>query len=344
MSCGLGRGGLFLIALLFAAAPLLGQTRMEAPHGVAARNITNSPINIYNRDPEEIQRLSQRLDHSDEDRRAAEAKAAELARQLDLSNVTTQSVVGFLRVLGRQPDLKLEDVPAKMAEITASYLQMQEHLTALSPQDPTAADLARQAAEAGKAGRFEEADRLLGQAEAREAAAVEKHQVKVAELRAARGDNAATQLHYTDAARHYEAAAMELPPSASDTKAAYFAHAGDMWLTSGNSTAALTSYQASHDIFERLAKADPSNTGWQRDLAVAQEKIAYIQQAQGDLVTALTSHQASHDIFERLAKADPSNTRWGQPRGRAGDDRLHTAGAGRPRGGAEELPGGARYP
>src|SRR5690348_6483817 len=89
-----------------------------------------------------------------------------------------------------------------------------------SPQDPTAADLARQAEEAGRAGQFEEADRLLEQAEARETAAIEEHRVKVAELRAARGDNAATQLHYTDAAWHYEAAAL-LPPSGSGTKAVY---------------------------------------------------------------------------------------------------------------------------
>jgi tetratricopeptide (TPR) repeat protein len=210
--------------------------------------------------------------------------------------VTTQAVVGFLRVLGRQPDLKVDEVPAKMAEITASYLQMQERLAALSPQDPTAADLARQAAEAGKAGRFEEADHLLEQAEAREAAAVEKTPVKVAELRAARGDNAATQLHYVDAARHYEAAAAELPPSASDTKAVYLARAGDMWWTSGNSTAALTSYQAALTIRERLAKADPGNAGWQRDLSVSHDRIGDVQQAQGDLAAALTSYQAALTI------------------------------------------------
>ena len=37
-------------------------------------------------------------------------------------------------------------------------MQMQERLAALSPQDPAAADLAHKAAEAGKAGLFDEAD------------------------------------------------------------------------------------------------------------------------------------------------------------------------------------------
>jgi tetratricopeptide (TPR) repeat protein len=300
-----------VFAALIVVEPCAGQQNVTAPGGVAAgRDIVNSPINIYNRDPDEIKRLAQQLDRSEGDRRAAEAKAADLARQLDLSDVTMQTVVGFLRILGRQPDLKPEQVPAKMAEITANYMQMQERLAALSPQDPTAADLARQAAEAGRAGHFEEADRLLEQAEARETAAIDEHRVKAAELRAARGDNAATQLHYTDAARHYEAAAALLPPSVSDAKAVYLSRAGDMRQTSGDLAAALTSYRAAHYIFERLAKADPNNAGWQQDLAISQQKIGDVQQTQGNLAAALTSYQASLAIRERLAKAALGNAVW----------------------------------
>jgi tetratricopeptide (TPR) repeat protein len=273
---------LLLVVLVFVPGPILAQTRIEAPRGVAAQSITNSPINIYNRDPEEIERLSKQFDRSEGDRRAAEAKAADLARQLDLSNVTTQTVVGFLRVLGRQPDLKLDQVPVKMAEITANYLQMQERLAALSPQDSTAADLARQAAEAGRAGHFEDADRLLEQAEAREFAAVDEHRIKAAELRAARGDNAATQLHRTDA-KHYEAAAEELPPRVSDVKAFYLSLAGDALQTSGNLAAAFKDYQASLAIRDRLAKSDPGNAGWQRDLSVSLNKVGDVLVAQSSM-------------------------------------------------------------
>src|SRR5271166_4398498 len=60
-------------------------------------------------------------------------------------------------------------------------------------------------------------------------------------------------------------------------------------------------------IAERLAKADPGNAGWQRDLSVSHERIGEVQQAQGDLAAALTSYQASLAIAERLAKADPGN-------------------------------------
>ena len=66
----------------------------------------------------------------------------------------------------------------------------------------------------------------------------------------------------------------------------------------------------SHHIFERLAKADPGNAGWQRDLSVSHERIGDVQVAQGNLPAALTSFQASLGIRERLAKADPGNAGW----------------------------------
>ncbi len=78
----------------------------------------------------------------------------------------------------------------------------------------------------------------------------------------------------------------------------------------GELAAALTSYQASHDIFERLAKADPGNAGWQRDLSVSHNNIGNVQRAQGDLPAALTSYQAARAIAERLAKADPPAGIW----------------------------------
>ena len=78
----------------------------------------------------------------------------------------------------------------------------------------------------------------------------------------------------------------------------------------GDLPAALTSYQASLAIGERLAKADPGNAGWQRDLSVSHNKIGDVQVAQGDLPAALTSYQASLAIAERLAKADPGNAGW----------------------------------
>jgi tetratricopeptide (TPR) repeat protein len=85
---------------------------------------------------------------------------------------------------------------------------------------------------------------------------------------------------------------------------------GDVQHAQGDLAAALTSYQASLAIADRLSKADPGNAGWQRDLSVSHDRIGDVQHAQGDLAAALTSYQASLAIRDRLSKADPGNAGW----------------------------------
>jgi hypothetical protein len=60
----------------------------------------------------------------------------------------------------------------------------------------------------------------------------------------------------------------------------------------------------------RLAAADPSNAGWQRDLSVSQERIGNVLRAQGDLAGALRAYRESLAVRARLAAADPSNAVW----------------------------------
>ena len=83
-----------------------------------------------------------------------------------------------------------------------------------------------------------------------------------------------------------------------------------MQVAQGNLPAALSSYQAGLAIRERLAKSDPGNAGWQRDLAVSYDRVGDVQVAQGDLPAALGSYQASLAIIDRLAKSDPGNAGW----------------------------------
>jgi hypothetical protein len=85
---------------------------------------------------------------------------------------------------------------------------------------------------------------------------------------------------------------------------------GDVQVAQSNLPAALTSYQASRAIRERLAKSDPGNAGWQRNLSLSYDRVGDVQVAQGDLPPALTSYQASRGIRERLAKSDPANVGW----------------------------------
>jgi tetratricopeptide (TPR) repeat protein len=63
-------------------------------------------------------------------------------------------------------------------------------------------------------------------------------------------------------------------------------------------------------IHDRLAKADPGNAGWQRDLSVSHNKIGDVLVEQGTLPAALESYKAALAIRDRLAKADPGNAGW----------------------------------
>jgi hypothetical protein len=60
-------------------------------------------------------------------------------------------------------------------------------------------------------------------------------------------------------------------------------------------------------ISERLTEVDPSNAGWQRDLAAAHSLIGGVYQSQGRLGDALSAFQRSLVIREKFSDADPSN-------------------------------------
>jgi hypothetical protein len=75
----------------------------------------------------------------------------------------------------------------------------------------------------------------------------------------------------------------------------------------GDLAAALSSYQASHDIFGRLAEADPGNAGWQRDLALSYGRVAIVEAQQGAREHALDALRQGRNIISRLARQSPSN-------------------------------------
>ena len=57
----------------------------------------------------------------------------------------------------------------------------------------------------------------------------------------------------------------------------------------GNLAEALVSYRQTLANMERLAAADPSNAGWQRDLSMSYERLGYVLTAQGKLEEAETA-------------------------------------------------------
>ena len=85
---------------------------------------------------------------------------------------------------------------------------------------------------------------------------------------------------------------------------------GDVLVAQGNLPEALKSYRDSLAICDRLAKSDPGNAGWQRDLSVSYNKVGDVLVAQGNLPEALKSYRDSLAIADRLAKSDPGNAGW----------------------------------
>jgi tetratricopeptide (TPR) repeat protein len=85
---------------------------------------------------------------------------------------------------------------------------------------------------------------------------------------------------------------------------------GDILVQRGDLTAALREYQQAAEVADRLAKADPGNAVWQRDLSVSHNKVGDVLVAQGNLAEALTAYRDSLTIAERLAHTDPGNAVW----------------------------------
>jgi tetratricopeptide (TPR) repeat protein len=85
---------------------------------------------------------------------------------------------------------------------------------------------------------------------------------------------------------------------------------GDVLLTQGKLTEAMSAYRDSLAAREQVAKADPANATWQHELAVAYEKMGDRQGAQGNVGAALKSYRDGLAVRERLAKSDPTNAAW----------------------------------
>ena len=75
---------------------------------------------------------------------------------------------------------------------------------------------------------------------------------------------------------------------------------GDVLVAQRDLDGGLESYRASRVIAERLAKADASNSGWQRTLLVSHIKVGGVLDAMGDTNAAIAAYEASLAIAQSL--------------------------------------------
>jgi tetratricopeptide (TPR) repeat protein len=100
--------------------------------------------------------------------------------------------------------------------------------------------------------------------------------------------------------------------SSSNVIVAYWATLGlgDVAKDQGDLSNARQYYKTAAAIAEPIAKCDPGNADWQRDLSVSYAMVAAILEAQGNLDGALDGYRKTLAIQERLAEADPGNAGW----------------------------------
>jgi hypothetical protein len=60
-------------------------------------------------------------------------------------------------------------------------------------------------------------------------------------------------------------------------------------------------------IRDHLAKSDPGNAGWQRDLSVSYGRVATVEVRQGAHADALIAPERGREIAIRLSRQSPDN-------------------------------------
>jgi tetratricopeptide (TPR) repeat protein len=112
-------------------------------------------------------------------------------------------------------------------------------------------------------------------------------------------------------ALHAEAAEQYAQSGEARNAAGYLlAAAGEAFVETGFLATAERLLRKAMKQHEALAKSDPANATWQRELSVSYGRIGEVLVAQGDLSGALKSFCDTLAIQDRLAKSDPSNAGW----------------------------------
>ena len=229
---------------------------------------------------------------------------------------TTGAVQTFLATLtGKQ--VAPEKWSQVFGELSRHYLELEARIKAIPVINDKIGELVKKAETAREAGEFEEADKLLAQAEdsAIESANRAKTQLveanrRAADILAARGSLALVQLERDRGAAMLVKAFKQRADDVSDESLWWLFDAGAAWLLIGNSKAALNAFQIASESAQSAVRSDSRNTQWQRDLSISYTKIGDVQVAQGETAAALKSYQDGLLIRKRLAESDSRNTQW----------------------------------
>ena len=83
-----------------------------------------------------------------------------------------------------------------------------------------------------------------------------------------------------------------------------------MQVAQGDLAGALKSYRDSLAITDRLAKSDPGNAGWQRDLSVSYAKLADAYRKSSETAEARKALASGRAIIAKLVEQHPDWAEW----------------------------------
>ncbi len=89
---------------------------------------------------------------------------------------------------------------------------------------------------------------------------------------------------------------------------------GDVLSAQGRLDDAVAAYRASLEIAEALAAADPSNAGWQYDVALSLERVGLVAAQKGERDDALGAYRRGLGIMERLVTLAPDHAAFARDR------------------------------
>ncbi len=153
--------GVDILGNVGSAGDIVGRDKTVHVVQSGASSITNINKVFNQQDPavlaETVKFFTREVTALTEAKIKAEAKAAELAAKLGF---TSDAVAAVFKVVGKK-DVPEESVSASLIEFATDYARVRDALAALKPDNPHAAELARQASEALDSGRLLEANALL---------------------------------------------------------------------------------------------------------------------------------------------------------------------------------------